>query len=130
MFVMTPHLLNLITEISEQRGFLEALSLSTSIQTRLKEKAANEEAYYSSHIEGARSSLEEALRFIKKREKYSSDESLQMMEDLIQFINMLALSDYFDREHPTITKPFRTRESITMISLTFSSFLWRHYSQN
>ncbi|MBI1882828.1 MAG: Fic family protein [Chlamydiae bacterium] len=81
VFVMTPYLLHLITEISEQSGFLEALSLSPSVQTRLKEKAANHEAYYSSHIEGASSSLEEALRFIKKKQKYSADESLQMIKN-------------------------------------------------
>lgn len=80
-FMLTPHLLQLITRIAEQRGFLDALSLSPASQKRLKEKATNHEAYYSSHIEGAQSSLEEALRFIKRRQKYSNDESLQMIKN-------------------------------------------------
>ncbi len=81
LFVMMPSLLHLITQISEQRGFLEATTLSSVAQKRLKEKAANYEAYYSSRIEGADSSLEEALLFINKRQKYSSNESLQMIKN-------------------------------------------------
>lgn len=80
-FVITAYLIHLIGEISEQRGFLEALSLPAPLQKKLQEKARNYEAYYSSHIEGARSSLEEALRFMKKKQKYSSDESLQMIQN-------------------------------------------------
>lgn len=80
-FVITPYLLGLITKISEQRGFLDALSLPHSLQKKLEEKAVNYEAYYSSHIEGAKSSLKEALRFIKKKQKYSPDESLQMIKN-------------------------------------------------
>lgn len=80
-FVITSHLIQLIGEISAQRGFLEALSLPAPFRKKFQEKALNYEAYYSSHIEGARSSLEEALRFMKKKQKYSSDESLQMIQN-------------------------------------------------
>lgn len=78
-YVLTPHILDLMTKIAEQRGFLEGLSLPSNVIKRFQDKATNYEAYYSSHIEGAISSLEEALRFIKKKQKYSKDESLQMI---------------------------------------------------
>lgn len=78
-FVITPYLLDLMTRISEKRGFLDALQLSTASRKKLETKAINYEAYYSSHIEGAQSSLHEALRFIKKKQKYTPDESLQMI---------------------------------------------------
>lgn len=78
-YVTTPYLLDLIARISEEKGFLDALSLSASKKIVLSKKARNYEAYYSSRIEGARSTLEEALKFIKKKRRYSEDESLQMI---------------------------------------------------
>jgi Fic family protein len=78
-FVITPYLLDLMTSISEKRGFLDALRLSAASRKKLESKAISYEAYYSSHIEGAQSSLDEALRFIKKKQKHAPDESLQMI---------------------------------------------------
>ena len=78
-FVITAYLLDLMTSIAEKRGFLDALQLSATAKKKLETKAINYEAYYSSHIEGAQSSLDEALRFIKKKQKYTPDESLQMI---------------------------------------------------
>lgn len=78
-YILTPHLLELITKTSEQRGFLEALSINENQKKKIIDTAINYEAYYSSHIEGARSTLEEALRFIKKKKRYTQDESLQMI---------------------------------------------------
>jgi Fic family protein len=78
-FLLSPYLLSLITRVSEERGFLEALSISGSQRKKIEEKATNYEAYYSSHIEGAESTLEEALKFIKKKQKLAPNESLQMI---------------------------------------------------
>lgn len=78
-YLLTPHLLDLVTKVSEQRGFLDALSIDGANWKKMEERAINYEAYYSSHIEGAQSSLEMALKFIKGKKKYSKDESLQMI---------------------------------------------------
>ncbi|MFA5811233.1 MAG: Fic family protein [bacterium] len=78
-FVITPHLIGLISKIARHRGFLESVSLSPQVRKRLEKRAADLEAYFSSHIEGARSTLEEALAFMKTGKKRSKDESLQMI---------------------------------------------------
>lgn len=78
-FVITPHLLSLIAKIAEHRGFLEACALSPTVRRRLETRAADLEAYFSSHIEGAQSTLEEALAFMKTGKKRSKDEGLQMI---------------------------------------------------
>ena len=78
-YFLSPYLLNLLTKISEERGFLEALSILPPQRKRIEQKALEQEAYYSSHIEGARSTLEEALRFMKTKKRYTEDESLQMI---------------------------------------------------
>lgn len=98
-FVITPFLLNLITKISRGRGFLEAASISSRARKNLQAQALNYEAYYSSHIEGAQSSLEEALRFIKKKQKSSRDESLQMIVN-----NKLALEYASKQSGKPVTK--------------------------
>ncbi len=78
-FVITPYLIHLIATIAGHRGFLDAVSLSPQVRRRLEKRAADLEAYFSSHIEGARSTLDEALAFMKTGKKRSSDESLQMI---------------------------------------------------
>ncbi|MFA4875728.1 MAG: hypothetical protein WC690_10360, partial [bacterium] len=70
-FVITPHLIGLISKIARHRGFLESVSLSPQVRKRLEKRAADLEAYFSSHIEGARSTLEEALAFMKTGKKRS-----------------------------------------------------------
>lgn len=78
-FVITAHLMNLISKIAGHRGFLEAVSISPQVRKRLEKRATDLEAYFSSHIEGAQSTLEEALAFMKTGKKRSKDESLQMI---------------------------------------------------
>ena len=78
-FVITPHLMGLIAKIAGHRGFLDAVSLSPQVRKRLEKRAADLEAYFSSHIEGARSTLDEALAFMKTGKKRSKDEGLQMI---------------------------------------------------
>jgi hypothetical protein len=67
-FVITPYLMHLVAKIAEHRGFLDAVSLSPQARSRLEKRAADLEAYFSSHIEGARSTLDEALAFMKTGE--------------------------------------------------------------
>jgi Fic family protein len=86
-FVITPHMVSLIAKIAGHRGFLEVVSLSPQVRRRLEKRATDLEAYFSSHIEGARSTLDEALAFMKTGKKRSSDESLQMIVN-----NRLALN--------------------------------------
>jgi len=78
-YVITPHLLNLMTNIAKESGFLEGLKLSSDVTEKAAKKATDFEAYYSSHIEGAASSLEAALDFMRKNHRYTLDESLQMI---------------------------------------------------
>lgn len=78
-FVITPHLISLIAKIAGHRGFLDAVSLSTQVRKRIEKRAADLESYFSSHIEGAQSTLEEALAFMKTGKRRSSDEGLQMI---------------------------------------------------
>ncbi len=78
-YLLTPYLIELITRISEQKGFLDALPLNKTQEKKIITKALNHEAYYSSHIEGAKSSLDDALRFIKKEPAYTDNENLQMI---------------------------------------------------
>lgn len=78
-YLVTPALLDLLTKIAQESGFLEGLSLPKVLALKMESTAINTEAYYSSHIEGAVSSLEEALAFIKKKQRFSPNESLQMI---------------------------------------------------
>ena len=79
-FVLSPDLLNLISEIERDRGFLASLKLPKKFLNRLESEIEKKEAYYSSHIEGAVTSLEEALLCLNKPSKEDyGDESLQMI---------------------------------------------------
>jgi Fic family protein len=73
-------MLALISEIERSRGFLASLKLPKKFLDRLASEQEKKEAYYSSHIEGAVTSLEEALLYLNKpsRKDYG-DESLQMI---------------------------------------------------
>ncbi|MFC2149827.1 Fic family protein, partial [Candidatus Auribacterota bacterium] len=89
-FVLSPDLLALISEIERNRGFLASLKLPKKFLDRLASETINKEAYYSSHIEGAVTSLEEALLNLNKpsRKDYG-DESLQMIvnnRDALEYI--------------------------------------------
>ena len=79
-FVLTPVLLDLISKIERNRGFLASLKLPKKFLDRLAFENEKKEAYYSSHIEGAVTSLELALLHLNKpsRKDYG-DESLQMI---------------------------------------------------
>lgn len=98
-FVVDHYLLKHITRIAQHRGFLEAVTLPPKTRQTIEERALNLEAYYSSHIEGAISSLENALRFIKGKQKYSPDESLQMIKN-----NQIALQYILKQIGKPITK--------------------------
>ena len=89
-FVLTPALLDLISEIERNRGFLASLKLPKKFLDRLVSEIEKKEAYYSSHIEGAVTSLEVALLHLNKpsRKDYG-DESLQMIinnRDALEYI--------------------------------------------
>ncbi len=89
-FVLTPALLALISEIERNRGFLASLKLPKKFLDRLVAEKEKKEAYYSSHIEGAVTSLEAALLHLNKpsRKDYG-DESLQMIinnRDALEYI--------------------------------------------
>ncbi len=89
-FVLTPTLLNQISEIERNRGFLASLNLPKKFLARFASETEKKEAYYSSHIEGAITSLEEALLHLNKpsRKDYG-DESLQMIvnnRDALEYI--------------------------------------------
>lgn len=89
-FVLAPVLLDLISEIERNRGFLASLKLPKKFLDRLASETVKKEAYYSSHIEGAVTSLEVALLHLNKpsRKDYG-DESLQMIinnRDALEYI--------------------------------------------
>lgn len=89
-FVLFSDLLNLISEIERNRGFLASLKLPKKFLNRLESEIEKKEAYYSSHIEGAVTSLEEALLYLNKPSKEDyGDESLQMIvnnRDALEYI--------------------------------------------
>src|SRR3989344_6316711 len=89
-FVLPLDLLNIISEIELNRGFLAALKLPKKFLDLLASETEKKEAYYSSHIEGAVTSLEIALLHLNKpsRKDYG-DESLQMIvnnRDALEYI--------------------------------------------
>lgn len=79
-FVLPSELLGIISEIERNRGFLASLKLPKKFHDLLASDTVKKEAYYSSHIEGAVTSLEVALLHLNKpsRKNYG-DESLQMI---------------------------------------------------
>ncbi len=77
--VMIPEILSLISEISQDKGFLSSLKLSRSYVQSRSQSALKKEAYFSSKIEGAVTSLEVALRNMKKKTRNFADESMQMI---------------------------------------------------
>ena len=84
--VMIPEILSLISNISEDRGFLSSLELPGSYLRAKSKESKKREAYYSSRIEGASTSLEEAFRNMDKKTRNFADESMQMI-----YNNKLAL---------------------------------------
>ncbi len=89
-FVLLPDFLTLISEIENNRGFLASLKLPKKFLDHLVSETEKKEAYYSSHIEGAVTSLEVALLHLSKptRKDYG-DESLQMIinnRDALEYI--------------------------------------------
>ena len=104
-FVLSPALLDLISEIERNRGFLASLKLPKKFLDRLASEKEKREAYYSSHIEGAVTSLEVALLHLNKpsRKDYG-DESLQMIvnnRDALEFIRGQSAKPF---SHETICK--------------------------
>lgn len=90
--VLIPEILSLISEIAQDRGFLSSLKLPANDIRARSDEALKKEAYYSSRIEGAVTSLEAALRNLDKKTKNFADESMQMI-----YNNKLALE--FMHEH-------------------------------
>ena len=84
--VLVPEVLSLISAISQDKGFLSSLKLSSVSVLALSTSALKQEAYYSSRIEGAVTSLEAALRNMDRKKKDFADESMQMI-----YNNKLAL---------------------------------------
>lgn len=97
-FVMTPGLVSLISEVERNRGFLASLKLPKKFLDRLASEKEKREAYYSSHIEGAVTSLEVALLHLNRpsRKDYG-DESLQMIvnnRDALEYIRRQSLKPF------------------------------------
>lgn len=84
--VLIPEILSLLSEIAQDRGFLSSLKFPQSYSRVRSEEALKKEAYYSSRIEGAVTSLEAAFRNMSKKTKNFTDESMQMI-----YNNKLAL---------------------------------------
>jgi len=84
--VLVPEILSLISDISQDKGFLSSLKLPESYLRSKSKESQKKEAYYSSRIEGASTSLEEAFRNMDRKEKNFADESMQMI-----YNNKLAL---------------------------------------
>ncbi|MBF0431150.1 MAG: Fic family protein, partial [Fibrobacteria bacterium] len=80
-FVPHQHLIKLISDIESQKGFLSSLQISSSTLQKLTNSNLEKEAYYSSRIEGAVTSLEEALLNFTKQKMTFSDESMQMISN-------------------------------------------------
>ncbi|MBF0252594.1 MAG: hypothetical protein HQL29_02155 [Candidatus Omnitrophica bacterium] len=68
-FVLFPDILDIISEIERSRGFLSSLKLPRKFLNKLVSDIEKKEAYYSSHIEGAVTSLDEALLHLNKPSK-------------------------------------------------------------
>jgi len=89
-FVLNPAVLSLISEVERNRGFLSSLKLPKKFLTKWTSDHLNKEAYYSSHIEGAQTSLEAALLQLNKPlKKDYRDESMQMIANnkvVLEFI--------------------------------------------
>ncbi|MCK5450804.1 MAG: Fic family protein [Candidatus Omnitrophica bacterium] len=89
-FVLSPNILDLISGIERSRGFLTSLKLPKKFLSKLESDVEKKEAYYSSRIEGAVTSLEEALLYLNKPSKKDyGDESLQMIinnRDVLKYI--------------------------------------------
>lgn len=84
--VMVPEILSLISDIAQNKGFLSSLKLPDSYLRAKSEESKKREAYYSSRIEGASTTLEEAFRNMAKKTRNFADESMQMI-----YNNKLAL---------------------------------------
>ncbi len=84
--VLIPEILSFVSEIAQDRGFLSSLKLPQSHIRARSDEALKKEAYYSSRIEGAVTSLEAAFRNMNKKTKNFADESMQMI-----YNNKLAL---------------------------------------
>ena len=88
--VVSPAILNLISEIERNRGFLSSLKLPKKFLDRLTSEKEKKEAYYSSHIEGAVTSLEVALLYLNQPSQADyGDESLQMIinnRDALEYV--------------------------------------------
>lgn len=99
-FVLSLDLLNLISEIERNRDFLSSLKLPKKVLDRLASDQQKREADYSSHIEGAVTSLEAALLHLNKpsRKDYG-DESLQMIvnnRDALEYLRRQSAKPFND----------------------------------
>ncbi len=101
-YVISPDLLQQISFIEKQRGILSATELPRSFVKTITKKARYYEAYYSSHIEGARTSLEEALLSLKSSAVKYKDESKQMIVNNKLALDLLDGLKYQDINHETI----------------------------
>ena len=97
-FVLSSALLDLISEVERSRGFLASLKLPKRFLDRQTFEKEKREAYYSSHIEGAVTSLEVALLHLNKPSlKDYGDESLQMIinnRDALEYIRVQHLKTF------------------------------------
>lgn len=89
-YVMTTEMLEWISEIEKQRGFLLGVKLPPSFLKILKARAMNHEAYYSSRIEGAMTSLEQALLSLQKNREKLPNQSLQMIHNNKKALQFMA----------------------------------------
>ncbi len=104
-FVQHPVILGLISEIERNRGFLSSLVLPKKFLAKLQAENQKKEAYYSSHIEGAVTSLEDALLHLNKpsRKDYG-DESLQMIMNNRDALDYLRTQASYPFSHDMICR--------------------------
>ena len=108
-FVLTPAILSLISEIERNRGFLASLELPKKFLNQLTSETVKKEAYYSSHIEGAVTSLEVALLHLSKKSSRHdySDESLQMIVNNKEALEYIRAQESHPFSHEMICKLHR-----------------------
>jgi len=97
--VLIPEILSLISNISQDKGFLSSLELPESYLRARSKESLKKEAYYSSRIEGAVTSLEAAFRNMSKKTRDFNDESMQMI-----YNNKLALEFMHRHQGDRFTK--------------------------
>ena len=88
-FNLTPGLLRLLSTIDEYQGFLRLQNLPKKLISSEMGLPTRSEAYYSSRIEGAVTSIDEAFGHMDSKQNSFADESMQMIQNNKRGIDFL-----------------------------------------